>query len=76
MSFMCACVDRNVLRKNTDLAWRRPGYVEILCTDVSQFKDWSATDIHEATIQQTCLPRHMLPYFCSPTFRLHPPRLL
>lgn len=38
----------NVLRKHSDLAWRRPGYCEITCSDPSQFREWKASDIHEA----------------------------
>jgi hypothetical protein len=38
----------NVLRKNSDLAWRRPGYCEISCPDVNQFRTWRAQDIHKA----------------------------
>lgn len=34
----------NVFKKNSGLAHRRPGYVDICCFDQSQFKQWSSAD--------------------------------
>ena len=36
----------NVLKKGSDLAWRRPGYCEITCADPTKFKVWQAAEIH------------------------------
>lgn len=36
----------NVLRKDSDLAWRRPGYCEITCADPTRFHVWTAAEIH------------------------------
>lgn len=38
----------NVLRKNSDLAWRRPGYCEVTCTNPAAMKPWAAVDIYSA----------------------------
>jgi len=38
----------NVLRKGSDLAWRKPGYCEIVCSDPLQFRSWSKGDVHAA----------------------------
>ena len=39
----------NVLKKGSDLAWRRPGFCEITCCDPSQFAVWPAKDVYIAT---------------------------
>ena len=38
----------NVLRKGGDLAWRRPGYCELTCSDPFAFKPWPVDDIYFA----------------------------
>lgn len=38
----------NVLRKSSDLAWRRPGYCEITEADPSLFRQWPAGEIYQA----------------------------
>lgn len=38
----------NVLKKGSDLASRRPGYVEITCHDETRFREWSAGDLAAA----------------------------
>ena len=35
----------NVLKKDSDLAHRKPGFVEICCTDRAQVRSWSASQL-------------------------------
>ena len=36
----------NVFKKGSDLARRKPGYVEIGCSQVSQLREWTAADLY------------------------------
>jgi hypothetical protein len=38
----------NVFMKNSDLAHRKPGYVEIGCTDPALLRTWSASQVYYA----------------------------
>ena len=38
----------NVLKKGSDLSWRRPGFCEITCCDPSQFAVWAARGVYIA----------------------------
>ena len=48
-SFRACFRHMNVLKKGSDLAWRRPGFCEITCCDPSQFAVWPAKDVYIAT---------------------------
>jgi hypothetical protein len=49
----------NVLRKGSDLAWRRPGYCEITCNDASVFRVWNAGAVYEAVDTLTAADRRV-----------------
>ena len=38
----------NVLKRGSDLVGRRAGFVEITCTDRSQFRSWSTSQLYSA----------------------------
>lgn len=38
----------NVFKRDSDLATRNAGYVEIDCADLAQLREWTAADVHAA----------------------------